>query len=245
MTETFIVLVGLCIASFIGSLSYRMQRGISIVRPRSYCPECKKTLGILDLIPVISYLLLKGRCRYCGARIQIKYFIIEVLTPLFYFLLYIKIGISQSFFLYAYLFTVMLYLSLLDIDTGRIGPWDIASVYVGDLALVWLLFSKNSSHPLSYHLFGLLIGVGLVAASFGIILIIKQKVPMGAGDLMIIPAVSFYFGVREVIRVLIFGSATGVLISAVLVLSRIVKREHKFPMIPYLTAGVMIEVLLF
>jgi leader peptidase (prepilin peptidase)/N-methyltransferase len=245
MTETFIILIGLCIASFIGSLSYRSQRGISIVGPRSYCPECKRTLGIQDLIPVISYLLLKGRCRYCGARIHIKYFVIEVLTPLFYFILYKKIGIDHNFFLYTYLFTVMLYLSLLDFDTGHIGFWDIASVYIGDLALIWLLVSKRSSHTPSHHLFGLIIGVGLVAVSFGLILIIKRKIPMGTGDLMIVPAVSFYFGFREVIRVLVFGSAIGVIISAMLVLSRVVKREYKFPMIPYLTAGVIIEVLLF
>jgi leader peptidase (prepilin peptidase)/N-methyltransferase len=235
----------LCIASFIGSLSYRLPRGISIVRPRSFCPQCKRDLGIQDLIPVLSYLILKGRCRHCGRRIPVQYFVIEILLPLFYFFLYRKLGIDEAFFLYAYLFTVMLYLSLLDIDTGRIGPLDIASVYIGDIVFVWLLLSKRAAHTVSYHLFGLLIGVGLVAVSFGLTLIIRRKLPMGAGDLMIIPAVSFYFGIREVIRVLIFGSALGIIVSMLLVLARVVKREHKFPMIPYLTAGILIEVLLF
>jgi leader peptidase (prepilin peptidase)/N-methyltransferase len=245
MIETFILLVGLCIASFIGSLSYRVPRGISIVKPRSYCPHCKKNLGIQDLIPVVSYLMLKGRCRYCGARIPIQYLFIEILTPLFYFILYRKVGIGQTFFLYSYLFTAMLYLSLLDIDTGRIGPWDIASVYAGDIALVWLLLSKRAIHAPSYHLFGLLVGAGLVAVSFGCILVLKRKIPMGTGDLMVIPAISFYFGTREIIRVLVFGSALGILFSAVLIMAGVVKREHKFPMIPYLTAGIMIEVLIF
>ena len=75
--------------------------------------------------------------------------------------------------------------------------------------------------------------------------IIKRKVPMGAGDLLLIPGVSLYFGVNQVMRILIFASLIGILLGAVLIVSGRVKQDHKFPMIPFLLSGVITEIFFF
>lgn len=241
MSVLFIILVGLSLASFIGSLSYRTPRNISMVRPRSFCPVCRNTLKSYDLIPVLSYLFLRGRCRYCSCRIPVKYFIIELITPLIYFGVYKKFGAGFQFFIYSYLCTILLYLSLVDIDTGVVRIYDIVLVYLGSLAILYLSLLGKLSYPVLHYLYGSIFATILITISFLIIFIIKKRKPMGGGDLLIIPGVAFYFGVRSVIRIMIFSSSLGIFIGVILIFRGIVERNHKFPMIPYLLAGVLIE----
>ncbi|HUT65355.1 MAG TPA: prepilin peptidase [Spirochaetota bacterium] len=245
MARIYTILFGLCIASFIGSLSYRVPRGISIVRPRSFCPHCFHTLGLADLIPVVSYLLLRGRCRHCNMKIPPRYFLVELALPLLFLLLFQRIGFTYRFFLLSYLISVMLYLSLLDIDTGHVSAWDIAAVYIGSLVLLFFSLTNRVPYRATYYLFGSLVGAGLVGVSFTVVLLLKRRIPMGAGDLLVIPALGFYFGAREIVRVLIFGSALGVAVGVVLMAVGAVKRDQKFPLLPYLAAGVVFELLLF
>lgn len=240
-----IVLVGLSLASFISSLSYRVQRKISIVRPPSFCPNCKERLKPFELIPVLSYMILRGRCRYCGYKIPVKYFLIELLFPLIYLGIYRKFGFTIPFFLYSYIFTVLAYLSLLDIDTGRIGIFDILMVYTGCLSLIFFALTGRLYYKTTYYLYGFLSALTLISLSFLIIYLIKRRIPMGSGDLIVIPGVALFFGMREVFRILIFSSLSGIFLGAILILTGLVKRNYKFPMIPYLTAGVVIEVLFF
>ncbi|MEA2092623.1 MAG: prepilin peptidase, partial [Patescibacteria group bacterium] len=75
----FIFLLGVFIGSFLNCLIYRLEIGDK-PEGRSYCPKCKKTLKVKDLVPVFSYILLKGRCRYCGERISIQYPLVELST---------------------------------------------------------------------------------------------------------------------------------------------------------------------
>lgn len=245
MARIYIILFGLCIASFIGSLSYRVPRGISIVKPRSFCPHCFHTLGVADLIPVVSYLLLRGRCRHCSRRIPIKYLIVEIAVPLVLLLLFERTGLSYRYFILSYLYCIMVYLSLLDIETGRIGMWDVASVYPGGVLLLLLAATDRVQLPAAHYLLGSLVGVGLVGVSFAVVLLLKRKIPMGMGDLLVIPAVGLCFGVKEIVRVLIFGSSIGVVVGTVLMVAGTVGREQKFPMLPFLAAGIAVELLLF
>lgn len=100
MPETqliFLFKLAICIAvaatlgSFTTMLVYRLPRGLSIVKPRSFCPTCKKTLVVRDLFPVASYLIYKGRCRQCGAEIPVRYLFIEMG--------FVILGIAVAFFI--------------------------------------------------------------------------------------------------------------------------------------------------
>jgi prepilin signal peptidase PulO-like enzyme (type II secretory pathway) len=88
------VLLGLILGSFATMLAYRVPRGLSIVFPRSHCPACKTTLGPRDLVPVFSWLFLRGRCRHCGAPIGARYVIAEIATTILCALATVAFGFS-------------------------------------------------------------------------------------------------------------------------------------------------------
>ncbi len=242
----FIICTGLALASFIGSLSYRSHRNISIVTPPSFCPDCGSSLRIPDLIPVLSYILLRGRCRYCGKSIPVRYPAAEIVLPCVLFFLYRHHGITPLFFCYGYLSCVLLYLALLDLEVGSIRVWEGLTVYAGSAAYLLLVIRGTVPVPLPVPLYGLAVGVGLAAVSIGAVFIIKKRMGLGVGDLLVLPGVSLYFGPEEIIRVLICASVLGLIAGFVLL---IIKRKSaggmKLPFLPCLAGGVFIEILFF
>ncbi|HYE84218.1 MAG TPA: prepilin peptidase [Clostridia bacterium] len=81
---SYIFFVGCCMGSFYNVCIYRLPRGESLVRPRSHCTGCGHTLGVLDLIPVFSYLALKGRCRYCKSDVSMRYIMVEIICGIMF-----------------------------------------------------------------------------------------------------------------------------------------------------------------
>ena len=245
MILLYIVLTGLCIASFIGSLAFRVPRGISILHPPSFCPACGNRIKPYDLVPVISYLLLKGRCRECGSRIPLRFLLLEIGVPLIYAAIYYRVGLSITFYTRCYLMTLLVYLALIDIDTGEIGIWDIIPVYLGGIAI--LIFSSLGMLPFGilHYLSGSFAASALLAAGFSITYLLKRRIPLGKGDLFLVPGVSLYFGLIEAIRVMMFSSVTGTLFGLVWIMKGRVEKHSGIPLLPFLAAGVMIEIFLF
>ncbi len=244
MVIIYIILVGLCMASFVGSLSYRVPLGLSVVAPRSFCVNCKETIKPYDLVPFFSYLILQGRCRSCGYRIAFKYFAAEIFVPVMYAGLYFKYGTGYDFFIYCYLVTVLVYLSLVDLDHRALSIPDIISCYAGGISFIILTSARKIPRSPAQFLYGALSASVLIAVSFVIILVMKKRSPMGAGDLMVIPGVGLHFSMIEVVRVLVFSSTIGVITGVILFIAKVVERNYRFPMIPFITAGVAIEILL-
>ena len=244
MVYVYIILVGLCIASFIGSLSYRVPRGISIVAPRSFCVHCNTTIKPYDLIPFFSYIILRGRCRSCKKKIAFKYFAAEIFIPIVYLGIFIKSGPGYEFFIYSYLVTVLVYLSIVDLDHRSFGIPDIIPVYAGGVALLILSAARKIPYTPVRFLYGALAASILIGASFFITLVLKKKIPMGTGDLLVIPGVALHFGVIEIVRVLVFSSLIGVISGSILLIAHRVEKDFRFPLMPFITAGVAIEILL-
>jgi leader peptidase (prepilin peptidase)/N-methyltransferase len=245
MTALYIILAGLCVASFIGSLAYRVPRGISIVKPPSFCPSCEARLGLVDLVPVVSFVALLGHCRHCGRRIPFQYLLIELCVPAVFFFLYRRLGFSFLFLTYSYLCCVMFYLSLVDIDTAHVGVWDIAAVYLAGIAVLCLSAVGKTPQRSVWYFFGALAGTALVGVSYAVVFLVKKRIPMGGGDLLVVPALGLCTGLRGIVRVLIAGSALGAVLGIVLITMRAVKSDQKFPMLPYLAFGVVMELVLF
>lgn len=95
----FVFFYGISIGSFLNVVIYRIPLKKSVSKGRSYCPICSTTLKWYDLVPIISYIALKGKCRYCGARISQQYPIVESITGLGFVLLYLYFGFNLSFFI--------------------------------------------------------------------------------------------------------------------------------------------------
>ena len=112
--------LGLAAGSFIGVLSYRIPKNESIIFPGSRCENCMSPIPLYNNIPVISFLIQKGKCRNCGAKIKNLYFILEILTPVLFVILYCFHGFSIVFFYKALSFSVLLAASAVDIETHSI-----------------------------------------------------------------------------------------------------------------------------
>jgi len=245
MMLLFVVLAGFAFASFIGSLSYRAPRHISIIYPPSTCVHCKARLTPFELVPLVSYALLGGLCRYCGERISIRYPAAEIAVPSLYAVLYVRYGLGYLFYLHSYLLTVLVYLSIVDIEQRALGSPDIAAVYAGGaFNLVWAL-GGMTIFPVSHYLMGAAAALLLVGVSFSVTYLIKNRLPMGFADLLVIPGVGVYFGLQESLRIVLFSSICGTAAAAVLILSRVVDRRFRFPMMPFVSAGAILEILLF
>ena len=239
----FTVLAGMAFASFIGSLSYRVPRGVSIVAPRSYCSACGRPIRPLDLVPVVSYLLLRGRCRACGTAIPVQYFAAEIILPVAYLLMYYRFAPGPEFFVYSYLVSVLLYLSLLDIDWRAICVRDAVLPYGGAFPLLALSILGAVPDPVSHYLSGAAAAGALAGLSCLLVRLARRRQPMGAGDLIVIPAVGIHFGLMGAVRVMVLSSLLGVLTGAVLVAAKRAERDTRLPMLPFLAGGVLVEVL--
>lgn len=241
MVEVFIILVGLCMASFLGSLSYRIPRGISMISPPSSCPCCGKRIMPYDLIPVLSYTILGGRCRYCKRPIGVKYLIIEVLTPVLFIVIYRIYGINWRFLIYAYLISILIYLSLIDLETGSVSFIDVCVLYAGAFVKLFLSTRDEGKGVFLDALCGFGFSAGLLLLSVLMVYLIKKKQPLGSGDMMIIPGIMLYFSLRDAWSILIFTSIAGLISGLFLVLSGKIKWDYRFPMLPFITAGVFVE----
>lgn len=245
MTIFFIVLAGTAIASFVGSLSYRVPRNVSIITPGSFCPACRHRLEPFDLIPVVSYALLRGRCRYCKKRISLRYLLVEISIPAVYVGIYLRVGPEYGALLVSFLMTVLIYLSVVDIEQRRLSYGDMSVVYVGACALVFLAGTGNMPHPLPHYLYGLLTGSVLVSCSALVVYVLKKRAPIGMADLLVLPGVAVHFGVIEAARVLVFCSLAGICAAVILFSTKKVEGEYRFPMMPFITFGVLVEICLF
>ncbi|HEC69737.1 MAG TPA: prepilin peptidase [Candidatus Omnitrophica bacterium] len=116
-------ILGLCIGSFLNVCIYRLPKEISLVKPSSFCPNCKAPIKWYDNIPLLSYLILGGRCRSCKEKISFRYFLVELLTGAVFLFSYLKLGLSLVFFKYIVLFSLCIVVSFIDIDYRAIPGW--------------------------------------------------------------------------------------------------------------------------
>ena len=130
-----IFILGSIVGSFLNVCIYRMPKEESIVSPPSHCPNCKKRIPWFYNVPLISYVLLKGRCRSCKARISFRYFIVELVTALIFLILFIHYGLSVKFFIYTALACGLLVATFIDFEHQLIPDIiTIPGIFVGLLA---------------------------------------------------------------------------------------------------------------
>jgi len=159
-----VVLFGLCIGSFLNVCIYRLPKEKSIVRPPSSCPKCGNFIKWYDNIPVLSFSLLRAKCRNCRVNISWRYPLVEILTALTLALLYMKFGLSLAFFKFALFFLLLIVVSFIDIDYHAIP------VYFCFIGIVFgLLFALGETFKLSRYMILDLQAMPLYAALKGMI----------------------------------------------------------------------------
>lgn len=233
-----IFILGLFIGSFLNVLIDRLPKNEGVVRGRSYCDHCKKKLGFFDLIPLLSLLLLRGKCRYCSKKISLYYPLIELLTGIlfvaaFYFLPstpYPLLSIPYYLFIVSALVVVF----FIDLKHGIISD---KVVYPAIAVSVLYLFAVHNSLFLNHLLSAL--GAFLF---FLILLLITRGKGMGWGDVKFAFLVGLILGFPGIIVGLYLAFLTGAVAGVILILWRKKKlRGTTIPFGPFLVAGTFLS----
>ncbi|MDP6722334.1 MAG: prepilin peptidase, partial [Pirellulaceae bacterium] len=108
--------IGASVGSFLNVVADRLPSGGSVVRPRSFCDNCRRPLSNFELIPIFSYLIQRGRCRHCGARIPVRVLLVEVATATLFLSVYFKLGFGIEFWVVAAASSVLLAIAVIDFE---------------------------------------------------------------------------------------------------------------------------------
>ena len=235
-----VFIYGLCIGSFLNVCIFRIPESMSLIRPPSTCPRCKAKIKSYDNIPVLSYILLGGKCRTCRIPISIRYPLIELFTGIMWYLTYARFGISIDFFIYIAFISVLIVITFIDIDL-QIIP-DIISLPGIPLFFILALFLPNQSlmDAALKALFGVLAGGGsllFIALSYKFI---TKKDGMGLGDVKLLAMIGALIGFKGVLFTIFASSALGTVIGLCVMIVTRNNMKLAIPFGPFLSAGAVI-----
>lgn len=222
---------GLILGSFLNVVIYRLPRGESVAYPPSHCPECQHRLGFFDLFPVLSFLCLHGRCRYCRAKINPRYPLVEFITGLVTVIWWYRYGINPqgiAFLIVTYVFIAIAYI---DLD-HKIIP-DILTL---PLIAGGLLFRLWQGDLVSAFI-GVLVGGGIL----GLIAWIYPR-GMGLGDAKLLAAAGAFLDWEKTCYILILGCLLGLVMVIPLILLKKMERRQQFPFGPFLVLATLVIV---
>ncbi len=247
MTYLVVVLfvLGLCIGSFVNVLIDRLPKGQNPLRGRSRCDHCRKTLQPIDLIPLLSFVLLRGKCRYCHKKLSWQYPLIELVTGLLFVGLFMYLNNSSatelfSIFWVNYLallsvFTSLLVIFVADLKYQIIPDEMLISSFIG---ITLLLFIKARFYHISIYDN---VWAAIVAATFfGLIYLVTKGRGMGLGDVKLVGVLGFLLGWPQTLVGIYAGFLTGALFSIILVLRSHKKWRDKIAFGPFLVLGAII-----
>jgi leader peptidase (prepilin peptidase)/N-methyltransferase len=225
--DLFLVITGLCIGSFLGALTYRYPRNVSITKGRSWCDKCKKTISWYDNLPLISYLLLRGKCRGCGTRISIRYPIIELTTAVMFYL----IGFNLPALI---LFLILEAIFIMDLE-HQIIPDDF--VFAG-IIISSLIILMNGKPPFSAFF------AGFTAASFlALIFLLTKGKGMGLGDVKFAVLGGIIVGSKLTAIWLFTSFLTGAIVGIILIMLKSARLKDKIAFGPFLIAAIPITLI--
>jgi len=233
ITVGFIFAFGLCVGSFINVCIYRLPSNQSIVYPRSFCPRCEVPIRFYDNIPVLSYILLLGRCRHCKARIPFRYVLVEIAGGAFAVLTYLKFGLSVEALLYYLFIAALLVITYIDID-HRIIP-DVISIPGIPAGFAASFFLPALSYRDS--LMGIFIGGGTLYGIAWAYHALTRKEGMGGGDIKLLAMIGAFIGWKGVLFTVFVSSAVGTVCGMAVMLHQRGGMKLAIPFGPFLSIG--------
>lgn len=236
-----VFLFGLSVGSFLNVVIYRMPRDISIVYPPSTCPACKNRIRWYDNIPVVSYVFLGGRCRFCGSKIGVKYPLVELLTGMSAVAVYLKFGFYLDFLFYFYFVASMIALSFIDLEF-KIIPDQInfGGLFAGVLFSVVNSIKAQSLEPVLSAITGAAVGAGFLYLVAFLYLKYRGIEGLGMGDVKLMAFIGAYAGWFGALFTIFFGSLAGAVVGVTVI--KLLKKDYYYeiPFGPFLATGGLI-----
>lgn len=230
----FALVLGLVIGSFLNVCICRIPIGQSVVRGGSYCPSCGSSLKPADLVPVLSYLFLRGKCRHCGEKISFQYPAVELLTGGLFVLSFYCFGLQPMTLIAWALACVLIVASGIDIHTFEIPDGASIAVLIIGIACFFIpgLFWWER-----------LLGVLCAAGPLLLIVALSRGAAMGMGDVKLMAAAGLVLGWKLSFFALFAGVVFGGVVGAILMISRRRGRKDSIPFVPMLSAGILFSLL--
>ena len=222
---------GLVAGSFLGVVTHRLPRKLSIIKPASFCPDCKRKIPFYDNIPLLSFIVLKGRCRYCKNKIPVTSLLIEIITGILFLANYIFFGLTVKTLAGIILCSVLIVISFIDIDF-RIIP----NAIVLPFAMVGLAISIISDLP------GWWMPLAYSAGAFLFMLVIHLIYPkgMGMGDVKLSLMIGAFL-IKDVIAALFLGFLAGSIYGVSLIIIKRRKLKQAIPFGPFISLGSVVS----
>jgi len=232
-------LLGLIVGSFLNVVVYRVPRGLSVVRPRSRCPWCGGEIAAFDNVPVLGYLLLRGRCRRCGGPIGWRYPAVEAGMGFLFLLIYLRFGERPPAIAAALFSALVVALGLIDFDHLLLPD----SITLPGIAVGWLL-SVPSAFREPIALIGPEpSGLGLLCGAGGLFLFaeawlwLRNEEGLGLGDAKMFGLVGAFLGWRGCVTTMAVACVAGTLVAVLLLLRGRAHRRTRLPFGVFLAFG--------
>ena len=231
------IVFGALVGSFLNVCIFRLPKEESIVWPGSHCPHCRKSIRFYDNIPLISYILLKGKCRHCNGPISIQYPLIEGITALGSLILFMKFGLSLSYLFYFIFVASLIVITVIDLY-HQIIPDVISLPGIGVGLLASLILPKIT-------LFNSLIGILLGGGSLFLVATVYQwlfkREGMGGGDVKLLAMIGAFLGWKAVILTILLSSLIGSITGIIIMVLKGKDFKYAIPFGPFLSLGAVIS----
>lgn len=228
--------LGIIIGSFLNVCIYRIPREESIRFPSSHCTNCSHTLAWYDLIPILSFLSLRGKCRYCLEPISPQYPIIELLNGILYLLTYHYFGLTLGFAFYGLVGSILIIICIIDYYEQIIPDSLVISILIATIiykAAIYFLYGTSIAFLDS--IFGFLAG-GLLF----LIIAVVSKGAMGGGDIKLIAVLGLILGLKNTFLNILLSFVIGAVVSLYLLLSGKKGRKDAIPFGPFINISFLI-----
>ena len=245
----FLFAFGSIVGSFLNVCIVRIPRKASIVLPASHCPLCKKPIPLYYNIPLVSYIMLGGRCRHCKAPISFRYFFVELMTPLALLMLYARFGLSPVLPITFAFTAALIVITFIDLK-HRIIP-DVISLpgipacFLCSFALPWMepvqavlgIRLPGLAGIAMQSLLGILAGGGVLYVFAAGYELLTKKEGMGGGDIKLLAMIGAFLGWKGALVTLMLGAFAGSMIGLILIVVKGKSLKYAVPFGPFLAAG--------
>jgi len=231
-----IVVLGLVIGSFLNVCIYRIPKEESIAFPPSHCANCNHKLMPIDLIPVFSYIFLRGKCRYCKEKISARYPLIETLNALLYLIIYFKFGLVLVTLKYCILASILIVIGMIDYDTQFV--FTSTTIFGGIIAGIFIMIQAI---VYKVGIIDLILGGAIGFGIIGAIVFLTKG--MGEGDIEIAALCGLFLGVKGILLGLFLAIIIGGIIGIIILALKLKKAKEKIAFGPCIAIGSLISML--
>lgn len=229
-------LFGAVFGSFLNVCIYRLPAGLSVARPASRCPSCGHLIAFYDNIPILGYIILRGRCRSCAAPFSAQYPLVEAVAGLFAVALYAVFGFTPELFVYFAFIAALIVVTFIDLE-HRLIP-DVISlpgIPIGVIASFFL-----ASPGVVNSIIGAIVGGGFLFGVSAVYYLATKRDGMGGGDVKLLAMIGAFLGWKAVIVTILFGSFVGALTGGAFMIAAGKNGRYAIPFGPFLAAGALV-----